>query len=129
MQSLAWMIDRQKFRVVIEGHTRQGLVLPKEDYTAWELSSDRANASRRALTFYAVDGRQIERVTGFADTRPMPFQPAESESNQRVTLSLTTGRRTQEKTAQPPSGLHNPKPTAPTAAQPAGTPVAATPSR
>lgn len=99
MQSLAWMIDRQKFRVVIEGHTRRGLVMPLPDYTAWELSADRANAARRALTHYAVDDKQIERVTGFADTRPMPFQPPESEGNQRVTLSLTMGNRTRTTTA------------------------------
>ena len=92
MQSLAWLIDRNQFRVVIEGHTRKGLVLPKPEYTAWELSSDRANASRRALTFYAVDNELIERVTGFAETRPVPFQAPEAESNQRVTLSLTMRR-------------------------------------
>lgn len=92
MQSVAWLIDRHQFRVVIEGHTRKGLVLPKEDYTAWELSADRANASRRALTFYAVDNALIERVTGYADTRTIPFQPDTSESNQRVTLSLTMMR-------------------------------------
>lgn len=92
MQSLAWLIDRHQFRVVIEGHTRKGLVLPDEAYTPWELSADRANASRRALTHYAVDNALIERVTGFADTRPVPFQPLESEGNQRVTLSLTMRR-------------------------------------
>ena len=96
MQSLAWMIDRQRFHVVIEGHTRRGLVMPKPEYTAWELSADRANAARRALPLYAVDEKLIERVTGFADTRPMPFQPPESEANQRVTLSLTMGVRTKE---------------------------------
>jgi chemotaxis protein MotB len=100
MQSLAWMIDRQKFRVVIEGHTRQGLVLPKPDYTAWELSADRANSARRALTLYAVDPTKVERVTGFADTRPVPFQSPESESNQRITLSLTLGPRSKEKEAK-----------------------------
>ncbi|MBC8002970.1 MAG: OmpA family protein [Opitutaceae bacterium] len=88
MQSLAWMIDRQQFRVIVEGHTRKGLVLPKEEYTSWELSSDRANSARRALTLYAVDNSLIERVSGYADTRPLPFEPEESESNQRVTLSL-----------------------------------------
>lgn len=93
MQSLAWLIDRHQFRVVIEGHTREGLVMPKPEYTAWELSADRANASRRALTFYAVDNSLIERVTGFADTRPIPFQPPTSEANQRVTLSLTMRKR------------------------------------
>ena len=92
MQSLAWLIDRHQFRVVIEGHTKKGLILPKEDYSPWELSSDRANAARRALTFYAVDNSLIERVTGFADTRPVPFQPETSDGNQRVTLSLTMKR-------------------------------------
>jgi chemotaxis protein MotB len=97
MQSLAWMIDRQKFRVVIEGHTRHGLELPNPDYTPWELSVDRANSARRALTLYAVDPAQVERVTGFADTRPMPFQKPDSEANQRVTLSLTVGPRAKDK--------------------------------
>jgi chemotaxis protein MotB len=92
MQSLAWMIDRNRFHVVIEGHTRPGLDLPKPEYTPWELSADRANASRRALTHYAVDEKQIDRVTGYAATRPLPDQSVESESNQRVTLSLTVGR-------------------------------------
>jgi chemotaxis protein MotB len=96
MQSLAWMIDRQKFRVVIEGHTRRGIVLPKPEYTAWELSADRANSARRALTHYAVDGALIERVVGFADTRPLPFQTPESEANQRVTLSLTMNRQVKQ---------------------------------
>jgi len=101
MQSLAWMIDRQKFRIVIEGHTRQGLVLPKTDYTAWELSADRANAARRALTLYAVDPTRVERVTGYADTRPIPFQAPDSEANQRITLSLTVGTRQKEKAKEP----------------------------
>jgi chemotaxis protein MotB len=109
MQSLAWMIDRQKFRVVIEGHTRRGLDFPKPEYSAWELSADRANASRRALTFYAVDPQQVERVTGYADTRPMPFQKPDAEANQRVTLSLTMGPRNKEKEKES-SALPTPKP-------------------
>lgn len=114
MQSLAWMIDRQKFRVVIEGHTRKGLDLPKPDYTAWELSADRANAARRALTYYAVDERRIERVTGYADTRPMPFQAPEAESNQRVTLSLTMGNKFRETPEKPsPEPAASPAPTPP----------------
>lgn len=93
MQSLSWLIDRHSFHVVIEGHTRKGLVLPDPAYDAWELSTDRANAARRSLTHYAVSPKLIDRVTGFADTRPVPFQPEDSESNQRVTLSLSLGIR------------------------------------
>jgi len=93
MQSIAWLIDRNDFNVVIEGHTRQGLVLPAGDYSMWELSADRANASRRALVRYAVDATLIDRVTGYADTRPVPLTEPSDQSNQRVTLSLRMGKR------------------------------------
>lgn len=97
MQSLAWMIERNHFFIVIEGHTRSGLTLPNPDYTPWELSADRANAARRALVRYAVEGSQIERVTGYADTRSVPLMAPDSPSNQRVTLSLRLGRKTESK--------------------------------
>lgn len=111
MQSLAWMIDRNGFNVVIEGHTRRGLTLDQADYTSWELSADRANAARRSLTHYAVDENLIERVTGYADTRPIPLTPPESESNQRVTLSLRMGH----------DRHRNPEPAAPAPPPPAAT--------
>jgi chemotaxis protein MotB len=89
MQSLAWMIDRNRFNVVIEGHTREGQVLNKPEYGPWELSADRANAARRSLVYYAVDEKLIARVTGYAATRPVPFQEPTNETNERITLSLT----------------------------------------
>ena len=89
MQSLAWTIDRHHFRVTIDGHTKSKLSLVRPDYTSWELSADRANAARRSLVHYAVDGDLIERVTGYADTKPLAGERPESESNQRVTLNLT----------------------------------------
>jgi chemotaxis protein MotB len=64
-------------------------VLPKPDYTGWELSTDRANTARRMLVHFAVEPSMIERVSGYADTRPLPGEAADSESNQRITLSLT----------------------------------------
>jgi len=88
MQSMAWLIDRHHFHVTIDGHTREGLALPRPEYSAWELSSDRANAARRKLVYYAVEPQLIERVTGYGDTKPLPNEPAAGESNQRITLSL-----------------------------------------
>jgi chemotaxis protein MotB len=93
MQSLAWMIERNDFQIVIEGHTRTGITLTDPNYGQWELSADRANAARRALVHYAVADHQIERVTGYADTRPVPLMAPESEANQRVTLSLRLGQK------------------------------------
>lgn len=103
VQSLAWLIDRHHFRVTIDGHTREGLVLPREEYSAWELSSDRANAARRKLVLYAVEADLIDRVTGFADTRPLPKEDPKAEANQRVTISLALNRSAKDKLkAAPP---------------------------
>lgn len=89
LQCLAWTIDRHHFRVTIDGHTRAALDLKRVDYSPWELSADRANAARRALVHYAVEDGQIERVTGYAGTRPFPDEAPDSEANQRITLNLT----------------------------------------
>lgn len=93
MQNLAWVIDRHRFRVIVDGHTRAQLPMERKDYTAWELSSDRALAARRALVHYAVAPEQIERVAGYGDTRPVPGTLPEAEANQRITLSLSLSSR------------------------------------
>ncbi len=89
LQNMAWTIERHHFNVTIDGHTRAKLQLQDPNYSSWELSADRANAARRVLVHYAVEPTQIERVTGYADSKPLAGEPPEAESNQRVTLNLT----------------------------------------
>ncbi len=96
MQNLAWLIERDHFRVIIDGHTRSNLQMTGDAYTPWELSADRANAARRSLVHYAVDPKGIERVTGYADTRPVEGETPDAESNQRITLSLSLAKLTDE---------------------------------
>ncbi|MEO7598417.1 MAG: flagellar motor protein MotB [Opitutus sp.] len=96
MQNLSWSVDRHGFRVTIDGHTRSNLKLDKSDYSSWELSADRANAARRSLVHYAVDPSAIQRVTGYADTKPLDGEPGDSESNQRITLSLAVSAKTRD---------------------------------
>lgn len=116
LQSIAWTIDRHQFRVTIDGHTKSGLELKKEGYTAWELSSDRANAARRLLVYYAVDASLIERVTGYADTKPLPQEPPTSDANQRITLSLTlTAKRGSKSLSDLPKTVNGPGPAKPAA--------------
>jgi len=103
MQNLAWMIDRQKFRVMIAGHTRSGIKFLNPDYGSWELSIDRANASRRILTHYAVLPELIDRISGFADTDPLPGAAPDNDSNQRVSISLTLGKHARNSDRQPPA--------------------------
>ncbi|HYD83456.1 MAG TPA: flagellar motor protein MotB [Opitutus sp.] len=96
MQNLSWSIERHGFRVTIDGHTKARLDLGRDDYSSWELSADRANAARRSLVRYAVDPSMIERITGYADTRPLPNEDTQSESNQRITLSLAMSAKSRE---------------------------------
>ncbi len=107
MQSLSWMIDRHKFRVTIDGHTRSKIVFSKEGYDGWELSIDRANSTRRLLVQSAVDGSLIERITGYADTKPLPGVAPDEPSNQRVTLSLTVSGKS--RTANAPAAVKVPE--------------------
>lgn len=89
-QNLAWLVERYNFLVFLEGHTAQGLDLgPNKNYTPWELSSDRANAVRRLMEYYAMSPDKTQRVSGFGDTQPLPNVAPDSEDNNRMTVSLS----------------------------------------
>lgn len=130
LQSLAWTIDRHRFRVTIDGHTKAGIKMKDDTYTAWELSTDRANTTRRALVHYAVDAELIERVTGYADTKPISGEAATAESNQRVTLSLTLSAKDRAKEKMKPVAPAAPSSPVPAnGASPEAVPPTITPSR
>ena len=98
MQNLAWLIDQHHFRVTIDGHTRSNLDLHQENYTSWELSTDRANSARRSLVHFAVEPELIERIAGYGDTQPLAGEAPDSQANQRITISLAlTNQKTTEK--------------------------------
>ena len=80
--------------VFIDGHAATGSepVAASASYGSWELTADRANAARRLLVKYAVNPKEIERVTGYADTKPLPNMARDSASNERITVSLSTHR-------------------------------------
>ena len=88
--TLAWQISRftNSFIVELEGHTEKGCTYSDGVRGPWDLSADRANASRRKLVEHDVIPTQIRKVAGFADTAPMPNLEPTSESNRRVTVLL-----------------------------------------
>lgn len=94
MQNLAWTIERNKLKVYLDGHAA-AQSLPgggSADYGPWELTADRANAARRLLVKYAVDPAMITRVSGYADTKPVPKSAGDSSGNERITISLSPNR-------------------------------------
>jgi len=88
IQNLAWIADRQNFKIRIDGHVSASYRPTSPEYGAWELTTDRANAARREMQHYAVKGNRFERVTGFADTLPLKNTPVDSPRNQRIELSF-----------------------------------------
>jgi chemotaxis protein MotB len=89
LSTLAWEISRYKsFAIELEGHTERGHKAASQRYGAWELSSDRANASRRKLLEHGVATAQVKKVAGFADTVPLPDRKPEDPTNRRLTLML-----------------------------------------
>lgn len=102
IQSLSWLIDRYQFKVFVDGHAAVGMQPLRKDYGSWELSTDRANAARRAMIYYAVDEKLMDRVTGYGDTDPLPNLPPEDAANDRLTISLSALQSKTFKQKSPP---------------------------
>ena len=75
-------------KIAITGHTDSSTYPAGGNYTNWELSTDRANASRREFLADGVSPDRIARVTGMADQEPLfPKDPA-SPQNRRISIVL-----------------------------------------
>jgi chemotaxis protein MotB len=78
-------------RLTLEGHTdSQPYVGGDQGYSNWELSSDRANASRRELIAGGLADDRVLRVQGLASSQPFdPADPA-APSNRRISIIVMT---------------------------------------
>jgi chemotaxis protein MotB len=75
-------------KLSIAGHTDATPYQGKADYSNWELSTDRANAARRALVNAGVGIQRIENVSGRADTDPKIKDDPLSPENRRISIVL-----------------------------------------
>src|SRR3546814_10702513 len=69
---LALVVDAVKTLdnpIAIKGHTDSTPYASGKDYSNWELSTDRANSSRRALLAAGLPAERIASVVGRADQR------------------------------------------------------------
>lgn len=74
--------------VSVRGHTDAVPYGPGATYTNWELSSDRANASRRVMLEADFPPQRLNNVMGKADTELLvPENPADAR-NRRITIIL-----------------------------------------
>ena len=82
-------------RIGLSGHTDSTPYFSDAGYSNWELSADRANASRRAMVVGGLADEKILRVVGLASAAPLdradPFNPI----NRRISI-IVMNKRTED---------------------------------
>ena len=75
-------------KISVRGHTDSTPYGKDASYTNWELSADRANASRRVIISAGYDLTKIENVQGKADREPLDIKDTTSPRNRRISLII-----------------------------------------
>ena len=75
-------------KISISGHTDAKPYSNTNAYSNWELSSDRANASRRILLNAGMRPERIYSVVGKAETEPLIASDPQSDQNRRISIVL-----------------------------------------
>lgn len=78
-------------KISLDGHTdRQNYGNAARGYSNWELSADRANASRRELMAAGMPEGKLARVVGMASSVPLEPKDPLAPSNRRITILVMT---------------------------------------
>ncbi|KTD66859.1 flagellar motor protein MotB [Legionella steelei] len=85
---IAKLLKNVPNKITIEGHTdAHPYHNPEElEYTNWELSTQRANAARRALVKAGLDPDRVLRVSGFSSTQLLNAKDPFSPENRRISI-------------------------------------------
>jgi chemotaxis protein MotB len=86
MMTIAEELGKVPNKILIEGHTDSQPFSGRANYTNWELSSDRANASRRLMQLHGLRTDQVGQVRGFADQQPRNAKYPSDSANRRITM-------------------------------------------
>jgi chemotaxis protein MotB len=88
MALVAQIVLRLPNKVAITGHTDSTPYPMAGKYSNWELSSDRANASRREFVADGVPVDRIARISGLADQEPLDPKDTAAPRNRRISIVL-----------------------------------------
>jgi chemotaxis protein MotB len=88
MTLVAQAIQKLPNKISITGHTDSTPFARAGNYGNWELSSDRANASRRALLAAGLPADRVQTVVGTADRDPLVADQPASPRNRRISIML-----------------------------------------
>ncbi|MFA7275397.1 MAG: flagellar motor protein MotB [Pseudobdellovibrionaceae bacterium] len=86
--TVAEIIKKLPNQISVRGHTDSVPYGKNANYTNWELSSDRANATRRALLDSKIELKRIANVVGKAETEPLLKDKPTDPQNRRISMIL-----------------------------------------
>lgn len=86
VDAIARVIQDVPNDLVITGHTDARPFVSRSSYGNWELSTDRANAARRALIAAGIPEDRIARVVGRADREPLNTDDPNAAINRRISF-------------------------------------------
>ena len=103
-------------RIGLSGHTDSTPYLSDTGYTNWELSTERANASRRELVLGGMQDAKIMRVVGLASAAHIDRQDPFNPINRRISI-IVMNKKTEEAVMRDSASIEVPEqsPGAPTA--------------
>jgi chemotaxis protein MotB len=102
LAELAKELGKLKNPILIEGHT-DSRPYNSATYSNWELSTDRANQSRRFMQECGLRDNQVLQVRGFADRQLRDPAHPEDAANRRVSVIVTYG--SQDEPAPPAAAM------------------------
>jgi chemotaxis protein MotB len=87
LRAIGGILQEVPNRLTLEGHTdSQPFPGGEKGYTNWELSADRANASRRELLLGGMSGDRVLRIQGLAASTPLDPRAPEAPVNRRISI-------------------------------------------
>ncbi len=96
LRELAPALNGLPNKLTLSGHTDAIVYNNDRSYGNWELSADRANASRRELVVGGMTEGKVLRVIGLADSMHLDRAEPRNPINRRISIILLN-RRTQER--------------------------------
>jgi chemotaxis protein MotB len=88
LDEVAKVLVRLPNRVSISGHTDANPLAGRPGYSNWELTADRANATRRILEQGGLSHDRIYQVVGKADSEPLFPEDPYMAANRRLSVVL-----------------------------------------
>jgi chemotaxis protein MotB len=88
LQQVQSVVDKLPNKISIRGHTDATPFKSAGGYNNWDLSTDRANASRRALEYAGLDPNRVIDISGRADKEPLFKDRPRAAENRRISIIM-----------------------------------------